>query len=227
VLRLTPLLDRKPRQLSGGQRQRVAIGRAIVREPRIFLFDEPLSNLDAALRVDMRGEIARLKARLGTTMIYVTHDQTEAMTLADKIVVMNAGRVEQVGSPLELYRRPANRFVAGFIGSPRMNVLPPALFETGAVPAGTALVGVRAEDLSLVDSGGFAGTVALVEHLGSDVFAHVEVAGAELPVIVRLAGDADLARGAAIRLAAVPADLHAFDAAGDRIAERAPDRRAA
>ncbi len=227
VLRLTPLLDRKPRQLSGGQRQRVAIGRAIVREPRIFLFDEPLSNLDAALRVDMRGEIARLKARLGTTMIYVTHDQTEAMTLADKIVVMNAGRVEQVGSPLDLYRRPANRFVAGFIGSPRMNILQPTLFEATAVPAGAALIGVRAEDLSLVDAGGFVGTVALVEHLGSDVFAHVEVAGAELPVIVRLPGDAHLARGATVRLAAAPADLHAFNEAGARIDTTQPDRRAA
>ncbi len=118
VLRLEALLDRKPRQLSGGQRQRVAIGRAIVREPRLFLFDEPLSNLDAALRVDMRAEIAALKQRLGTTMIYVTHDQVEAMTLADTIVVMHAGRIEQAGSPLELYRRPANIFVARFIGSP-------------------------------------------------------------------------------------------------------------
>ncbi|MDB5585084.1 MAG: transporter ATP-binding protein [Devosia sp.] len=124
VLRIESYLDRKPRQLSGGQRQRVAIGRAIVREPRIFLFDEPLSNLDASLRVEMRIEIARMKERLGTTMVYVTHDQVEAMTLADKIVVLNAGKVEQVGSPLDLYNKPTNRFVAGFIGSPRMNFLP-------------------------------------------------------------------------------------------------------
>ena len=124
VLRISDYLERKPRQLSGGQRQRVAIGRAIVREPQIFLFDEPLSNLDAALRVEMRIEIARMKERLGTTMIYVTHDQIEAMTLADKIVVLNAGRVEQIGSPLDLYNAPVNRFVAGFIGSPRMNFLP-------------------------------------------------------------------------------------------------------
>ncbi|MCA0424357.1 MAG: sn-glycerol-3-phosphate ABC transporter ATP-binding protein UgpC, partial [Proteobacteria bacterium] len=133
VLRLDKLLDRKPRQLSGGQRQRVAIGRAIVREPKIFLFDEPLSNLDASLRVDMRAEIATLKARLGTTMVYVTHDQIEAMTLADTIVVMNAGRIEQAGAPMELYARPANRFVAAFIGSPRMNMVPGMVDGSGQV----------------------------------------------------------------------------------------------
>ena len=126
TLNLTPYLDRKPRELSGGQRQRVAIGRAIVREPKAFLFDEPLSNLDAALRVQMRMEIARLQKQLGTTAIYVTHDQVEAMTMADKIVVLNAGQIEQYGSPLELYEQPANLFVAGFIGSPKMN------FVTGA-----------------------------------------------------------------------------------------------
>jgi multiple sugar transport system ATP-binding protein len=124
ILRIEPLLQRKPKQLSGGQRQRVAIGRAIVREPRIFLFDEPLSNLDAELRVQMRVEIAKLHHDLGNTMIYVTHDQVEAMTMADKIVVLRAGRIEQAGSPLDLYNRPANRFVAGFIGSPRMNFVP-------------------------------------------------------------------------------------------------------
>ena len=131
VLRLDALLERKPRELSGGQRQRVAIGRAIVRDPRLFLFDEPLSNLDAALRVDMRAEIAALKERLGSTMIYVTHDQIEAMTLADKIVVMNGGHIEQTGSPLDLYRKPANRFVAGFLGSPRMNFIPATINAAG------------------------------------------------------------------------------------------------
>lgn len=133
ALQLEPLLERKPKELSGGQRQRVAIGRAIVREPKVFLFDEPLSNLDASLRVQMRMEIARLHERLGATMIYVTHDQVEAMTLATKIVVLDAGRVEQVGSPLELYNHPANTFVAGFIGSPKMNFLTADIVETGEV----------------------------------------------------------------------------------------------
>ena len=133
MLRLDTLLDRKPTALSGGQRQRVAIGRAIVREPRIFLFDEPLSNLDAELRVGMRAELAQLHRRLGTTMIYVTHDQVEAMTMADRIVVLRAGRVEQVGPPLELYNHPANQFVAGFIGSPRMNFLPGRAVSGGTV----------------------------------------------------------------------------------------------
>jgi multiple sugar transport system ATP-binding protein len=208
ILRLTPLLDRKPRQLSGGQRQRVAIGRAIVREPRVFLFDEPLSNLDAALRVDMRAELAALKQRLGTTMIYVTHDQTEAMTLADRIVVMNAGRIEQTGAPLDLYRNPANRFVARFIGSPRMNVLPGGLFGDRAHE-----IGVRPEDLSLGASG-LAGTVALVEHLGADLFAHVAVEGAPETVIVRLDGKGEIARGASVRVGADPSRFHRFDAAG-------------
>ena len=211
VLQIGPLLDRKPRQLSGGQRQRVAIGRAIVREPKVFLFDEPLSNLDAALRVDMRMEFARLKARLGTTMIYVTHDQVEAMTLADKIVVMNAGRIEQVGAPIELYESPANCFVAEFIGSPRMNVLDAA--RVPGAPAGAAHVGLRPEHLSL-GQGPLSGEVLATERLGSDTFAHVEVAGVERPVMVRLPGDARLATGAAVRLAFDPARLYAFDADG-------------
>jgi multiple sugar transport system ATP-binding protein len=222
VLRLTPLLQRKPRQLSGGQRQRVAIGRAIVREPRMFLFDEPLSNLDAALRVEMRGEIARLKMRLGTTMIYVTHDQTEAMTLADRIVVMNAGRVEQQGAPLDLYRAPASRFVATFIGSPRMNLLPAGLAASAGlpVPPEAAEIGVRAEHLALVSANEsvLAGTIALVEHLGADVFAHVAVPGMELPVVVRLPGSRAVARGQAVALAPDPGQLHAFAADGRRIA---------
>jgi ABC-type sugar transport system ATPase subunit len=214
VLRLDSLLSRKPRQLSGGQRQRVAIGRAIVREPRIFLFDEPLSNLDAALRIDMRAEIAALKARLGTTMIYVTHDQTEAMTLADTIVVMDGGRVAQAGAPLELYRNPANLFVARFIGSPRMNILPGALLGDSA-PS----VGVRPEHVRLHPEGAgtLAATVAMVEHLGSDLFAHLVVAGAPERVVARLDGQQELRRGEAVRLSFVAEHLHRFDAAGLRL----------
>src|SRR6201992_206315 len=167
TLNLTPYLDRKPRELSGGQRQRVAIGRAIVREPKAFLFDEPLSNLDAALRVQMRQEVTRLQKQLATTAIYVTHDQVEAMTMADKIVVLNAGKIEQYGSPLELYEKPANLFVAGFIGSPKMN------FVTGdaARQLGAPTIGVRPEHLKIGKDGeGWPGTVAVAEHLGSDTF---------------------------------------------------------
>src|SRR5262249_25829303 len=156
TLNLTPYLERKPRELSGGQRQRVAIGRAIVREPKAFLFDEPLSNLDAALRVQMRLEVTRLQKQLGTTAIYVTHDQVEAMTMADKIVVLNAGKIEQYGSPLELYEKPANLFVAGFIGSPKMN------FITGepALQRGADTIGVRPEHLRVDREGqGWQGTV--------------------------------------------------------------------
>jgi ABC-type sugar transport system ATPase subunit len=245
VLRLDKLLDRKPRELSGGQRQRVAIGRAIVRDPRLFLFDEPLSNLDAALRVDMRAEIASLKARLGTTMIYVTHDQIEAMTLADKIVVMNAGRIEQVGSPLDLYRAPANRFVAGFIGSPRMNVLPavvgpdrrPVLAGGTAVPVETDLapgtpiaLGIRAEHWSSAedgDRGALSGTVRVVEHLGSDVFVHLSVEGAPDPVILRIGGERMVRAGDILRIAPDPLSVHVFDAAGLRVPTRSPARSAA
>ncbi|UUP15929.1 ABC transporter ATP-binding protein [Nitratireductor thuwali] len=171
MLQIEAYLDRKPKQLSGGQRQRVAIGRAITRNPKVFLFDEPLSNLDAALRVDTRIEIARLHKRLsGTTVIYVTHDQVEAMTLADRIVVLNAGRVEQVGTPLDLYERPASRFVAGFIGSPRMN------FVEGPVAAshGAHCYGIRPEHVRLSrQDGQWRGQVVLVEQLGSDTFVHV------------------------------------------------------
>ncbi len=207
ILQIEPLLQRKPRQLSGGQRQRVAIGRAIVREPEVFLFDEPLSNLDAALRVDMRMEFARLKERLGTTMIYVTHDQVEAMTLADKIVVLHDGRVEQVGSPIELYQRPANRFVAGFIGSPKMNFLPVTEGAAGlslpgdghfATPVrGISEIGVRPEHLRLGDGGDgrLSGRVVATEHLGSDTFAHLEVEGLERLLQVRLEGEQQVERG--------------------------------
>ncbi|TCT44617.1 ABC transporter ATP-binding protein [Martelella mediterranea] len=174
ILNLTDYLERKPRALSGGQRQRVAIGRAIVRSPECFLFDEPLSNLDAALRVNMRLEISELHQQLGATSIYVTHDQVEAMTMADKIVVLRAGNIEQVGSPLELYRSPANLFVAGFIGSPKMN------FIEGKIAAGhnAHTIGIRPEHLSLsTESGEWEGKVAVAEHLGSDTFLHVDVPG--------------------------------------------------
>lgn len=171
LLSLGPYLERRPAELSGGQRQRVAIGRAIVREPTLFLFDEPLSNLDAALRVQTRLEIARLHRRLKATMIYVTHDQVEAMTLADKIVVLNAGRIEQVGSPMELYNRPANLFVAGFIGSPQMNFIDAGrLGETGY-----KTLGIRPEHLVLSrDSGTWSGKVVHVEHLGADTIVYLE-----------------------------------------------------
>ena len=171
VLNLTNYLDRRPGQLSGGQRQRVAIGRAIVRQPSAFLFDEPLSNLDAALRGTMRIEISELHQQLKTTMIYVTHDQVEAMTMADKIVVLNAGRIEQVGSPMELYRTPANLFVAGFIGSPRMNLIEGA--EARKLQAAT--VGVRPEHIRLsATEGAWSGTVGVAEHLGSDTLLHID-----------------------------------------------------
>ncbi len=189
VLNLTGYLDRRPGQLSGGQRQRVAIGRAIVREPAAFLFDEPLSNLDAALRVGMRQEITELHQSLKTTMIYVTHDQVEAMTMADKIVVLNAGRVEQVGSPLELYRAPKNLFVAGFIGSPKMN------FITGAEAAkhGAHTIGIRPEHIE-VGHGPWSGVVGLSEHLGSDTFLKVD-AGELGTLTLRAAGEVNLHHG--------------------------------
>ncbi len=171
MLSLVPYLARRPSELSGGQRQRVAIGRAIVREPELFLFDEPLSNLDAALRVQTRLEIARLHRSLKATMIYVTHDQVEAMTLADKIVVLNAGAIEQIGSPMELYNRPANTFVAGFIGSPQMNFIPAErLGESGA-----KTIGIRPEHITLSrDQGTWAAKVIHVEHLGADTIIYLE-----------------------------------------------------
>ena len=207
VLNLTNYLDRRPGQLSGGQRQRVAIGRAIVREPSAFLFDEPLSNLDAALRVGMRQEISELHQSLKTTMIYVTHDQVEAMTMADKIVVLNAGRIEQVGSPLELYRNPKNLFVAGFIGSPRMN------FITGAEAARhkAHTIGIRPEHLTVGD-GPWEGTVGLSEHLGSDSFIKVTVP--DLGILnVRAPGEIGVHHGDRIRLAP-SGKIHRFDAQG-------------
>ena len=218
VLNLQDYLDRKPRELSGGQRQRVAIGRAIVREPVAFLFDEPLSNLDAALRVNMRLEIAGLHRQLGATMIYVTHDQVEAMTLADRIVVLNAGRVEQVGTPLELYRRPASLFVAGFIGSPRMNFLDGAFFDgVGASRNGAATVGIRPEHFSLSRSEGqWRGKVSLAEHLGSDTFVHVDVDGMGT-ITARASGDLDVRHGDPLWLTPDQTCLHRFDAQGRAI----------
>ena len=207
------LEDRRIDQLSGGQRQRVAIGRAIVREPKAFLFDEPLSNLDAALRVQMRLEVTRLQKQLGTTAIYVTHDQVEAMTMADKIVVLNAGRIEQYGSPIELYQRPANLFVAGFIGSPKMNLI------TGdeATQRGAATIGVRPEHVAVVDDGqGWPGKVVIAEHLGSDTFLYVD-AGALGTLTVRVVGEKRLSAGDAVTLRPEPNRIYRFDSNGQSI----------
>ncbi|MEM8631388.1 MAG: ABC transporter ATP-binding protein [Pseudomonadota bacterium] len=214
VLNLTDYLDRRPGQLSGGQRQRVAIGRAIVREPAAFLFDEPLSNLDAALRVGMRLEISELHERLKTTMIYVTHDQVEAMTMADKIVVLQAGVIEQVGSPLELYHTPRNKFVAGFIGSPRMNLIEGA--EAAKHNAHT--VGIRPEHIvPSATEGDWAGTVGVSEHLGSDTFFHVHIDGWPNPITVRAGGEVSLHHGDAIFLTPDAERIHRFDAEGLRL----------
>ncbi|MDI3335419.1 ABC transporter ATP-binding protein [Defluviimonas aestuarii] len=215
VLNLSDYLDRRPGQLSGGQRQRVAIGRAIVREPAAFLFDEPLSNLDAALRVGMRLEISELHKRLETTMIYVTHDQVEAMTMADKIVVLRAGNIEQVGSPLELYHSPRNIFVAGFIGSPRMN------FIEGDVAAkyGAHTIGIRPEHIAVSESEGtWSGTVGVAEHLGSDTFFHVHQTGLAETMTIRADGEVGFRHGDRIHLTPREDVIHKFDAKGLRIA---------
>ena len=215
ALNLTDYLDRRPGQLSGGQRQRVAIGRAIVREPAAFLFDEPLSNLDAALRHGMRLEISELHKRLATTMIYVTHDQVEAMTMADKIVVLQAGVIEQVGSPLELYREPRNLFVAGFIGSPRMN------FLTGeeASKRGAHTVGIRPEHVSIsTTDGAWKGTVGVAEHLGSDTFLHVHRETGGEPMTVRVDGEFSARHGDTVWLSPQEDNIHKFDDKGLRIA---------
>ena len=227
ILELGPLLERKPRQLSGGQRQRVAMGRAIVREPAVFLFDEPLSNLDAKLRVQMRFEIQKLHRRLRTTSLYVTHDQVEAMTLADRMIVMNAGRAEQIGAPMEVYRNPATRFVAGFIGSPSMNFLPAkasggnrftldaggsVVAADGQASAGTPItVGIRPEHLHPVGERDamVAGEVQMVEQLGADTLAHI-AHGSDI-IVARLphGGHADV--GATLHLGADPARVFLFD----------------
>ena len=213
ALNLTDYLERRPGQLSGGQRQRVAIGRAIVREPAAFLFDEPLSNLDAALRVGMRLEISELHERLKTTMIYVTHDQVEAMTMADKIVVLRAGVIEQVGSPLELYRTPRNLFVAGFIGSPKMNLIQGQ--EAKKYSAGT--IGIRPEHCLLsTDSGTWEGTVVVSEHLGSDTFLYVDLKD-HGTVTVRGNGEVSLHHGDRVFITPDMEKLHRFDDKGLRM----------
>jgi multiple sugar transport system ATP-binding protein len=210
MLSLGEYLSRRPAELSGGQRQRVAIGRAVVREPKLFLFDEPLSNLDAALRVNTRLEIARLHRELKATMIYVTHDQVEAMTLADKIVVMNAGRIEQIGSPMELYNNPANLFVAGFIGSPQMNFLDAAALGI----AGAKTIGVRPEHLTLSAEGGqWRGKVIHIEHLGADtnVYLETEKTGT---ITARLFGEVRYAPDTMLWASAEPKYIYRFDDAG-------------
>ncbi len=215
ALNLTDYLERRPGQLSGGQRQRVAIGRAIVREPAAFLFDEPLSNLDAALRVGMRMEISELHAKLKTTMIYVTHDQVEAMTMADKIVVLRAGYVEQVGSPLELYRAPRNVFVAGFIGSPKMNLIDGA----EAAKHDCKTIGVRPEHIAISDSDGqWTGRVGVSEHLGSDTFFHIHDTGLAETITVRADGEVGFRHGDTVYLTPREDSIHRFDEQGLRIA---------
>jgi len=244
ILQIGPLLDRKPKALSGGQRQRVAIGRAIVREPKVFLFDEPLSNLDAALRVQMRIEIAKLHRDLKTTIVYVTHDQVEAMTMASRIVVLNAGLVEQVGAPLELYHRPANRFVAGFIGSPKMNFLPGKLIAAEPAQARVALrdgtelscavdatraaagaevtVGIRPEHVVHVTGPATAapavdrlrGEVVLVENLGESALIYLRLPDTEALTLCRIEGASLIKEGERIELGAPAGVLHVFDAEG-------------
>jgi multiple sugar transport system ATP-binding protein len=235
ILQMEHLLDRKPSQLSGGQRQRVAIGRAIVRKPEVFLFDEPLSNLDAALRVDMRMELSKLHNDLGATMIYVTHDQVEAMTLADKIVVLNGGVVQQVGSPIELYKTPANLFVAGFIGSPKMNFIDVTVEAVSgdsisivgkdiapvAIPADssginvgdTVTLGIRPHELSNASSGSIVGQVLLVERLGNETIVNIALPSGNAWLAV-LDGDHALSIGQGFALAFDPAAGIIFDRTG-------------
>ncbi|MDJ0930860.1 ABC transporter ATP-binding protein [Breoghania sp.] len=210
VLNLTDYLDHRLGQLSGGQRQRVAIGRAILREPAAFLFDEPLSNLDAALRVNMRLEISKLHNTLGTTMIYVTHDQVEAMTMADKIVVLNAGRVKQVSSPLDLYTASRNLFVAGFIGSPKMNFIEGDLAETH----NATTIGIRPEHMDVsTDTGAWAGKVSIAEHLGSDTFLHVQTDNLGT-LTARVDSEFPVRYGARVYLTPQADKIHRFDARG-------------
>jgi multiple sugar transport system ATP-binding protein len=245
VLQLDQLLQRKPKELSGGQRQRVAIGRAIVRQPKVFLFDEPLSNLDASLRVQMRIELARLHDVLNATMIYVTHDQVEAMTLADKIVVLQGGIVEQAGSPLELYHHPRNLFVAGFIGSPKMNFIETAVAAVGEagvsvdLPGGSSLtvpvvpgrlkagdrvmLGARPEHLLPSDTGQIEGEVMVVERLGGETFLYTQLQGG-LMIVVQADGEIPTRAHERIRIHLNPAACHLFDGNGLAVerAERHP-----
>ncbi|SDR22184.1 multiple sugar transport system ATP-binding protein [Paraburkholderia fungorum] len=235
MLELDPLLRRRPAQLSGGQRQRVAIGRAVVKEPEAFLFDEPLSNLDASLRTRTRVELARIHRRLNSTMVFVTHDQIEAMTLATRIVVMNRGRIEQIGAPLDIYRRPATRFVAGFIGAPAMNfidvepagenggrllvrlpvdnVVIPTTIATGSLPSRQLTLGVRAEHVVIDANGPLTGRAEFVERLGDRSLAHVSVPGCSL-IVVEIPRDYELQAGDPIRLNIDAAHLHIFDESG-------------
>jgi multiple sugar transport system ATP-binding protein len=231
LLGLTDYLDRKPKALSGGQRQRVAMGRAIVREPQVFCMDEPLSNLDAKMRVQTRTDIAKLQADLGATTVYVTHDQVEAMTMGDRVAVMSAGELQQVATPMELYSRPANLFVAGFIGSPQMNLLAatvsgglvrlggydvPVAAKTLATLPENVTVGVRPEAFHVVADGGIPVEVVVVEHLGSDSYVHGTVAlgGAEAGrLVVRVSPRSTVARGDHLQVTVEPGDIHLFDTA--------------
>jgi multiple sugar transport system ATP-binding protein len=209
MLSLGPYLERRPAELSGGQRQRVAIGRALVREPKLFLFDEPLSNLDAALRVNTRLEIARLHRELESTMIYVTHDQVEAMTLADKIVVLNEGRIEQIGAPMQLYNSPANDFVAGFIGSPKMNFIPGERLDDHA-----KTIGVRPEHISVSgERGEWKGTVVHAEHLGADTNLYLDTERAGL-ITIRIFGEYKADAGATLYATPDPMRTYRFNEAG-------------
>jgi multiple sugar transport system ATP-binding protein len=239
LLQIEALLDRKPKQLSGGQRQRVAIGRAIVREPKVFLFDEPLSNLDASLRVQTRIEIAKLHSDMKATMIYVTHDQVEAMTLADRIVVVNAGRIEQVGTPLELYHRPANLFVARFIGSPQMNLIPAEVVPTGAdglhvrLPNGSVVsfpadpkgvqpgepvtLGIRPDHLTVGQTGIMTGRIALVEELGENHLLYIDTEHS-LRLTARASGDATYEIGDEVAVTLAAASCHLFRKSGEALA---------
>jgi ABC-type sugar transport system ATPase subunit len=228
MLEITDLLTRRPTQLSGGQRQRVAIGRAIVRDPTAFLLDEPLSNLDAELRGTMRAELSALHGRLKTTMIYVTHDQIEAMTLADRIVVLRKGRVEQIDTPLNLYNRPQNLFVAGFIGAPNMNFFSvEALYGAARLAgevsinvstSGPLTIGIRPQHLRLAQESepAFTATVHLVEALGAETVVHATTAD-KVPIIVLLSGQRQVSKGEIIRLAFAPENIHAFDESGKRV----------
>ncbi len=242
-LQLNPLLDRKPKELSGGQRQRVAIGRAIVRQPKVFLFDEPLSNLDAALRVQMRLELARLHKKLSTTMIYVTHDQVEAMTLADRVVILNAGQIEQVGTPLELYRQPNSRFVAEFIGTPKMNLITAnkAMLEGDNLvidllgnrihfPANrlketlstSTIVGMRPEHMSFVEQDGdISGTIELVEHLGPEAYAHIQLSN-DQTIIVKASARSELKDGQKVNIKIDVAEVILFNE-NDRVISVIPE----
>jgi len=240
ILELAPLLERKPKDLSGGQRQRVAIGRSIVRHPKVFLFDEPLSNLDAALRIQMRLELARLHHDLKATMIYVTHDQVEAMTLADKVVVLNYGQIEQVGSPMELYHHPANKFVAGFLGMPRMSFLEGQVIGTaqggvkvqldsgctvevpvsgaGLTNGSKVSLGVRPEHIHITkdNEGHFSGVLDVAEHLGSDTYCYVKT-NAKESITVRISGDFSCNFGDTVSLSLDLSQCHLFDAQGQTI----------